>query len=196
MSGYLAVKSCILVTALLLAFYYDLRENKIKNFITMPLMAAGLVINGLENGISGLGGAMEGMAVTVLVLLVFYIINVMGAGDIKLFSGIGALMGVEFTARAFACTVFIAAPYALLWLLKNRLFKDRMGHMFRYFKFLLIYRHLYPYSNPGDHHGKMPFAAAIVPGTLLCLALVWGGEGIGMTPRISLAGLLSLARLR
>jgi prepilin peptidase CpaA len=69
----------------------DLQTGKIPNWLTMPAMAAGLVINSFA-GI-GLAKALYGLLAGLGVYFLFFAIGFRGAGDAKLMGAVGAFVG-------------------------------------------------------------------------------------------------------
>ncbi|MFZ5597782.1 MAG: A24 family peptidase [Bacillota bacterium] len=160
------VKSLVLVVVLSFALYQDIREGRIKNIITLPAALAGIIINTLDSGAGGLLLSVRGWVVPVLVLIFFYRINAMGAGDIKLFAAAGALMGLHFAACSFIFSVGIGGAAALLQLLKRGIFLEKMGGVLAYFIFMAAAGTVVKYDGGADGRSRFIFSLAIVPGTL------------------------------
>lgn len=171
MSVFLILKSILLIAGLGLALFHDIKEQKIKNFITLPAAFLGLVLNFLEQGPCGLLVSLKGWIIPVLLLIVLYRINVMGAGDIKLFAAIGAVMGLPFVLYSFVFTIYIGGVVAVIILIKRNQLLNRMKRLSGYVKFVLFTRQLSAYSSKDDSSSKFIFSTAIVPGTLLQLCL-------------------------
>lgn len=166
MTVWFTVKSGILALALVLALYDDIRAKKIRNMITLPAAGTGLIINCLEQGPGGFLFSLSGWIVPVALLITFYRINVMGAGDIKLFAALGAIMGLPFALYSFLFSVYFGAVIAVVMLVRRQEFLKRMTDIYGYFSTVMLTRRLYTYGNPGDQSSKFVFSAAIVPGTL------------------------------
>lgn len=171
MSGYLVFKTYLLISTLMLALYHDIREQKIKNYVTYSAAFLGLAVNVAEHGLEGLGSALVGWLIPVLVLGLFYITNIMGAGDIKLFAAIGAVMGLPFTMYSFAYSVYFGGLIALVILYKKKQFRQRMYRIYEYLCFVAATRKMVPYCAKSDNQSKFIFSAAIVPGTILHLLM-------------------------
>ncbi len=73
----------------------DLRTSKIKNAGIVFFLISGILSNYCLNGIEGLKVSCAGAAMPVLLLGLFFHLRLLGAGDIKLYSAIGALLGWE-----------------------------------------------------------------------------------------------------
>ncbi len=168
----LAVKSGLLLVVLAMSLYYDVKEQKIKNFITVPAAGIGLLLNILDQGYAGLILSIQGWIVPVVVLMFFYVIGTMGAGDIKLFAAIGAIMGLPFVVNSFVFSVFIGGVIAVVLLVWRRVFLERMRNLFAYFKLVLITRSISRYSDKDDRSSKFIFTTAIIPGTVLQLCIM------------------------
>lgn len=169
MSGFLVFKVYLLISTLMLALYHDVKEQKIKNYVTYSAAFLGLTSNVAEYGLDGLGSALLGWLTPVIVLGLFYIANIMGAGDIKLFAAIGAIMGLSFTMYSFAYSVYFGGLIALIILYKKKQFRQRMYRIYEYLYFVAATRKIAPYCAKSDNRSKFIFSAAIVPGTILHL---------------------------
>ncbi|MFO0957063.1 MAG: prepilin peptidase [Isosphaeraceae bacterium] len=108
-----------LVTAVLVvAAVIDGRALKVPNWLTFPFVITGVAYGLLAHGWSGLGTAAPrdrgtGMAL----LLPLYAIGGMGAGDVKLFMGVGAWMGPDVTLHAFLVLSIVGAIMAVAMVL-------------------------------------------------------------------------------
>jgi prepilin peptidase CpaA len=72
---------------------FDLRWRRIPNWLTFGALAVGLSVQGVRSGPGGVAVALAGAALGLLVLWPLYLIRAMGAGDLKLLSALGALLG-------------------------------------------------------------------------------------------------------
>lgn len=97
----------ILVTvSLAAAVWRDATKHRIDNWITFP---GAMLAVGLQIYFSGPGGAVDalvGLVVGLAVLMPFYVLHGMAAGDVKLMAAIGACLGPSLA--------FWAAAYALI----------------------------------------------------------------------------------
>jgi len=86
----------VLITiAASIACVTDLRATRIPNWLTLPLLAAGLAYWTVLDGWSGLGFSSAGMGVAGLVFIIGYAMFGGGAGDAKLMMAFGAWIGPE-----------------------------------------------------------------------------------------------------
>ncbi len=127
---------------LILAAWIDGRELKVPNWITFPMILAGLVYSTCVGGLGGLGAGMLGMCCGLLTLMPLYAVGGMGAGDVKLMAGIGAWLGWEITLAAFAVSVVVGAVMAVIMVLWDKSMKHH------YENFLLILSEWMVIKNP------------------------------------------------
>ncbi len=91
---------CLLIALIVICVITDLRERKIYNKVLLPFLLAGLVLNSVTGGFSGLTFALAGTAVGFSILLIPYLLGGMGAGDVKLLAVVGGLKGAAFVLTA------------------------------------------------------------------------------------------------
>jgi Flp pilus assembly protein protease CpaA len=85
----------LLALAGLVASVTDLREMRIPNWLTMPLLAGGLVYGGVQSGLGGLGGSVLGAVAAGAIFVAAYAMAGGGAGDAKLMLALGSWLGLE-----------------------------------------------------------------------------------------------------
>ena len=127
---------------LIIAAWIDGRELRVPNWITFPMILAGLAYSTSVGGIGGLGAGVLGMCVGLLSLLPLYAVGGMGAGDVKLMAGIGAWLGWEITLAAFCVSTVVGALMAVVMVLWTKSMKHH------YENFLLILSEWMVVRNP------------------------------------------------
>lgn len=127
---------------LILAAWIDGRDLRVPNWITFPMVLAGLVYSTWTGGVTGFGAGVLGMCAGLLTLLPLYSVGGMGAGDVKLMAGIGAWMGWQVTLAAFAVSAVLGAVMAIVMVLWRR----KTAH--HYSNFLLILSEWMSIRNP------------------------------------------------
>ncbi len=106
-----------LLTGLLLtAIITDLRSRTIPNIIIAMGIISGLSLSGMglidnTNLIDSFAGAVTGL----VLFLPVYLLNKMGAGDVKLLAMCGTFIGAEATLIASLCALLVGGILALLW---------------------------------------------------------------------------------
>lgn len=114
----IGVRLMVLIVVVVAAAITDLRSRRIPNWITVSGAVLGLALQVMDGGIRGallcLGGALLGFGI----FIAFYIAGGMGAGDVKLFSAVGALAGPSALIIIFVLTGLlggVAAIAAAIW---------------------------------------------------------------------------------
>lgn len=102
----------------------DLRTYKIPNRICLFGVMGGFVINLFLHGIDGIKMSLFGILCPVVLLYLFFLIKVVGAGDIKLLAGIGAFISKKIIYVIILAFV-IASVYSLICVL------HKLGRMVR-----------------------------------------------------------------
>lgn len=117
----------LLFLILFYSLYTDLRYGKIYNFITMPAIGAGLVLNAFSNPgghISGLLTSFAAAAGAFVFFIIPYKLGALGGGDVKLMMAIGALKGHIFLFYA-VISIGLVSFVVSLFVFFMQLFKDR-----------------------------------------------------------------------
>lgn len=99
---------------LIVAAWIDGKELRVPNWITFPMVAAGLAYGAFVGGWDGFVASVLGACCGLLCLLPLYAVGGMGAGDVKLMAGMGAFVGWTVTFNAFIATVVVGAVMALI----------------------------------------------------------------------------------
>lgn len=108
----------LLATFLGVAVLTDLQSRRVPNVLVALMLAAGIATQaltapGIGTGLlAGLGGAVVGL----FILLPFYALGGMGAGDVKLFAATGSFLGLHQTLLAGFCTLGTGAVLGLILL--------------------------------------------------------------------------------
>jgi prepilin peptidase CpaA len=108
---------CVL---LIVAAYIDGKQLRVPNWLTYPMVFAGLVYSAFAGGWAGLGDGVLGMFVGLACLLPLYAVGGMGAGDVKLLAGVGAWLGVSVTFYAFCVSTVVGAVMAVAMVVYHR----------------------------------------------------------------------------
>lgn len=139
------INNCILTILLLTAAFFDCTKKKIPNFLTFPVIIAGLTLNIIANGFRGGLISFYGFLFGLAIFFIPFALGLMGAGDVKLMAAVGILKGWKFTAFA---TLFSAAA-GLIVVLGYLIYKKKI---FSYFKkyFVALARFILKYISFSD----------------------------------------------
>ena len=117
----------VLLIAVAASAVSDLCVGKIYNFIVMPALAGGILLRILEAP-RDLPIVLTGIIMTYLLLLPFWKMGGLGAGDIKLLAAILPYMGIGWYCTCFVLSIAIAAVISIILLFSYRDFTRRI-HM-------------------------------------------------------------------
>ena len=155
----IATLICILVCC-----YTDVRYRLIKNIITMPMMLGGVLIHALWGGWPGVANSLLGMFAGLCVSGLFGIAGGIGAGDIKLFGGIGAILGAVFVLENILLAFLVAIPYSFF--ISPRRFLKSMRSVWLFFKVTVLTKRLPKIKEENAELFSIPFAICIGCGFL------------------------------
>ncbi|SEN85702.1 prepilin peptidase [Paenibacillus sp. OV219] len=85
--------STMVVLLVAAAFVNDIRSMRIPNALTASFFGAGVLYHLIAEGLAGAGYALVGGLAGLLPLLVLYALRGIGAGDVKFFAALGAVIG-------------------------------------------------------------------------------------------------------
>ena len=150
----------------------DLRSRKIPNELVLTILVTGwlfaLVVS--QDALSTLGMSLGGTAVGFGIWIAFYLIGVIGAGDVKFFAAAGAWLGPGATWRAALIAAVAGGVLAIVMLLSER----RLGAVLRRIALAASSRTLVavPEQTIGasEKHRPLPYGVALAIGAL---AVAW-----------------------
>jgi len=109
------------------AGYTDFRWRRIPNWLTVPGLVLGIVLNASASGWAGTKAALLGAGLGLLILLPFVLVRSLGAGDWKLVGALGAFLGPQRLITVLFATLLIAGVMALILVI----WKRRVGQTLR-----------------------------------------------------------------
>ncbi|MCQ4086758.1 prepilin peptidase [Saccharibacillus sp. JS10] len=151
---------------LAIAFMTDIRTQKIPNLLNLAFVCSGLIYQGIVHGWDGLLFAAKGGAIGFVVLFVLYVLGAVGAGDVKLFAGIGAWTGTLFAAQTLLYSILFAGAIGLGILIFRREGMVRIKRIFSSIFRVLMLRSFAPLASDRVNHLTFPFMWAVLPGAL------------------------------
>jgi prepilin peptidase CpaA len=134
--------------ALAVAAVIDGWKLKVPNWLTFPFVLSGLAYHLITGGWSGLGASLLGCVLGLGLLLAPYVIGGMGAGDVKLFAGVGAWMGPQVTFGAFCVSAVVGGVLAVA-LVALRSLRDQGLAARSWERFQMVFGEIMTIKNPG-----------------------------------------------
>jgi prepilin peptidase CpaA len=123
-----------LLAMLLLAAIGDLRERKIRNWLTVAIMLTGLARSFTPAHSVAPGGAGLGLLVGFGLMFVLFAMGAVGGGDVKLLAGVGAWLGPAPTLCVFA----VEAIIGMLIVLVQAAWQRRLSDLFHNSMLLVV----------------------------------------------------------
>jgi prepilin peptidase CpaA len=166
-----------LVLPLLLALWMavnDVRENRIPNYLTLGCALAGL---GYQLGFHGLAGLADGLLGMVLgfgLLIIFYCLGGMGAGDVKALAALGTWLGPWQTLLLFVYMAFSGLLVMVVFLWWKGLLWGKIQRVWQFLLSWILLQSRQPTSSPGASAPAkkegIPYGAALALGmVILCI---------------------------
>lgn len=171
------VKDVFTLGLLLLCSINDIRSYKVRNLYIFFGYCASILFFINNGGFKSIGRSVSwisGLIIPILLLWIFYQYKVIGAGDIKLFSVIGGLYGLQFVITHMILSLFCGAVISIIHFFKYKDFWNRLSYFMSFFsgqfslKQFII--HPVPYYKKSKEGNKpvIPYTIAIAIGFLLC----------------------------
>ena len=161
-----------LVTA---AAWSDLRTTRIPNWITVPGALLGFALQAWYGGLHGVLASLAGAGLGLGIFIALYIAGGMGAGDVKLFSAVGALVGPQALIVVFVFTGLLGGITAAgLAASRGRLRETlvRTGGLLLDFGRLRWQEVRDTSIAAGPNALRLPYGAVIAGGTLVSLVVL------------------------
>ncbi|HEY1297268.1 MAG TPA: prepilin peptidase [Chloroflexota bacterium] len=142
-----------------LAAVTDVWSRRIPNWVTFGTLLLGVVLNTWLHGAEGLVGAVAGAALGLALLLPFYAMGAVGAGDVKLLGALGALLGPQ-------ALLWVALYAAIVCGVRSAFILARRGRLSATVNEILIYQRPRTFSGATG-----AFSVMIAAGVVLSLIL-------------------------
>lgn len=170
-AGLVSVVFCYLaLTALLLlAALSDLKHHRISNRLVAGGLVFAFAFHFLVPSLLGVGRSALGMLLGFAMLLPFYLLRGMAAGDVKLMSMVGAFLGPALTFWAVVATFLVGGVWAVVAVSRRRAWSALVTNLL----------HMptraadpaLPIGGGGYSLGRIPYAVAIAGGTTAVLVV-------------------------
>lgn len=170
----LPVESVAVIAFVIAAGGVDLLHNRVPNLLALLGVVVGFAVAFVVAGLSGVMPAFGGMALGMALLLPFYAIGAMGAGDVKLMGAVGVFLGPAGVLSA-AVLSFLAGGVLAVGVALHR---GSLGRSLANIRTMLFGALVGASATrrveivaPVASAGKLPYGVAIAAGTLLHVVL-------------------------
>ena len=162
-----AMKLLVLIPLAAFVTYYDVRYRRIPNLLILLALIAGFAINTAFGGWQGTFSSVQGFGLAFIPMFLMHLFGAMGAGDVKLFGAIGAVLGVSMVPLAFVVVVMFGAALAVYSMLRSGTVFSTLHGVLRIFVGILPGWEMPRFAMPPDRRHTIPYGVAIMLGSLI-----------------------------
>ncbi|MGH7794606.1 MAG: A24 family peptidase [Candidatus Binatia bacterium] len=170
----------LLVSAL--SAFFDFRVRRIPNWLIAFGLICGVALNAMQ-GAGYLVQSMLGLVVGIAVLVLPFALGWIGAGDVKFFGVVGAILGVNWLPRVFFYSALIAGVIAVGYLAFGLASFARIKSFWLDIKTaVLSMGHVLPdpvYVRHREGGGSVPWGVAFAAGTIIAYYIDPNGQWAG-----------------
>lgn len=167
----------ILFLLLITAAVIDYRSHRIPNWLVLIGLFFGIIYNLAypPSPHAGILWALEGLGLGLILFLPLYLLGTMGAGDVKLISMVGAIIGPYDILWVLLYTMIVGGVLSILFVLTHGTAGRMLQNLLTLFRlgFLNTFSGSKPdlRIDPSISAGKLPYGVAIAIGTIGYLSL-------------------------
>jgi prepilin peptidase CpaA len=126
--GYSEVMLAAIIPAALVASWKDYREHRVPNWLNAAIALTGLTTQAAFGGWPGLENGLKGMLLAFGMLILFWAIKGMGAGDVKFMAAIGTWLGPDMTVSAVMVGVLLGGLIAVGMIVCRRRWQETFSN--------------------------------------------------------------------
>lgn len=168
------IKLLLLAPLAGIVIYYDVRYRRIPNVLVLAMLVAGLAINTSFGGIQGTWASVQGFGLAFVPMFLMHVFGAMGAGDVKLFGAVGAVLGVGLVPLTFVVVVMLGAALAVYTMLRSGTVFSTLHGVLRIFVGILPGWEMPRFEMPPDRRHTIPYGVAIMLGSVISTAVFRG----------------------
>lgn len=158
---------CLVLLLAVGAAGMDLRTQRIPNIWLCCGWLSGLGHQFLTDQIWGIGRFAAGSILPIVLLWILFSFRMIGAGDIKLLSVLGGIMGVPAILACVIWSVIFGAVLSAALLIVCGNFRQRLKYFTSYFKIYFRTGKRVPYRMEGSRPEHIHFSVPVLMGALL-----------------------------
>lgn len=154
------------VAALLATIVSDTLYRRIPNLLSLTVWLLGCLFWGTHQGWSGLLVAMEGTLVGGGLLLLLYLLGTIGAGDVKVFAGFGALLGPQQALWGCLYGLLAGGVLSVVAIYAHRMSVSDLRQGFAHLRFGAALQ------RARERGTTVPLGVGLAVGVLLCVGFI------------------------
>ena len=161
----------LLVPLALIITYTDVRYRRIPNKYVLATLIGGLLMNIVFGGLHGLLASLGGCVLAFILMVMLHVFGAMGAGDVKLFAAIGAMIGANLVLPTFAIILITGFILAIYSMMRGRIVNQSMFPVVQFFVGLVPGWQVPRFAASADRRFTVPYGVAIIFGSLISLLI-------------------------
>jgi prepilin peptidase CpaA len=165
------VNITLLIPLAIIIAYYDVRYRRIPNAFVLATLAAGIAINAIFAGFPGVAASVGGCALGFVLMFMLHIFGAMGAGDVKLFAAIGAVMGAPLVVPTFIVVIITGGLLAVVSMIRAGRVRTTMHRVLQILVGMLPGWQMPKFAVPADRKHTIPYGVAITIGSVISIAI-------------------------
>ena len=156
----------------------DIKTRRIPNRLTYPALLAGLLLQSALQGWQGLLRSVGGGLIFGGVFMLCYLVRAMGAGDVKLATALGCIVGSTATVQVMLATALAGGALAVIFMVLSGRVIETLRNTLRVAGFHAVHGlRMHPTVNLENPAAvRMPYGLAFAIGTLCWAVLLHGGR--------------------
>lgn len=156
------------------AAWMDVRTQKVKNRWIVCGLCTGLIFRLATGGRAGAVSFAGGALCPVLLLGVLFVLGALGAGDIKLFSVLGGIMGARQVMYCILWSFLLGGALSFIIFLFCGNIRRRLAYFLHYFQSLFITGQIRPYREREGFGTELHFTVPVLMSVLLYMGGIYG----------------------
>ena len=165
-----------------LSAFFDLKVRRIPNWLVFVGATSGLALSGYH-GVNPFIQSMAGLVGGILVLFLPFALGWIGAGDVKFFGVVGALLGVAWLPRVFFYSALSAGLIAIAYVVFGRTQLGSIKSLWTDIKIaVLSLGRVIPdpvHIRSKERGGSVPWGVAFAIGTIIAYYFDHSGQWAG-----------------
>ena len=151
--------------------YMDVRYRRIPNKLVLLTLVGGIAVNTFFGGTNGLLISLAGSALAFVLMFSLHIFGTLGAGDVKLFAAIGAVLGSPLVLPTLLIVALTGGVLAVVKMVYSRRVGTTMIGVCQFFYGFLPGQKVPRFEVPADRNYTLPYGLAICGGSLIAFLL-------------------------
>jgi prepilin peptidase CpaA len=148
----------IIVAILLsIAVVFDLRTRKVPNAFVIFSLCVGIITQVIQTGLFGLATSIGGVVFGIMLGILFVLIKVIGAGDMKIFAAVSSLLTWKSILISFVLSFIWGALLGVVQIAVS----GKLGELVTNYRFMM-----FKATRPAVQLHSIPFTVALFFGVL------------------------------